>query len=187
MGTPQRTRIPILHSIKMRSVAFAALALALALAVGGASADGHLGMPGGFEECPHKDKDINIVVANTYNSQEEKPKCGTHNGPVDPNTLDTQNIVDCHQQIVAGTNYNLVLNAMNGVLFCDVFEPLPSSNESPEYKCSLHKHAKNKYPCVGPGTCSKHCLHHGCKQSRQKIYLSVRVTANAGLVQHESY
>ena len=77
----------------MRSVAFAALALALALAVGGASADGHLGMPGGFEECPHKDKDIDIVVANTYNSAGQKPKCGT---PL------TQNIVECHQQIVAG-------------------------------------------------------------------------------------
>ena len=67
--------------------------------------------------------------------------------------------------LLAGTNYNFVLNAMDGVLFCDVFEPLPSSNESPEYDCSLHKHAKNKYPCVGPGTCSKHCLHHGCKQA----------------------
>ena len=85
----------------MRS--FAALALALALAVGGASAQLE-GMPGGFEECPHphSDNDIDIVVANTYNSQGQKPKCGTHNGPVDPNTLDTQNIVECHQQIVAG-------------------------------------------------------------------------------------
>jgi hypothetical protein len=148
----------------MRS--FAALALALALAVGGASAQLE-GMPGGFEECPHphSDNDIDIVVANTYNSQGQKPKCGTHNGPVEPNTLDTQNIVECHQQIVAGTNYNLELNAMDGVLFCDVFWPLPSSNESPEYKCSLHKHAKNKYPCVDPMTCSKHCLHHGCKQA----------------------
>merc|ERR1712037_187560 len=156
----QCTRIPILHSIKMRSVTFAALALA----VGGASAQLEGGGGGFWEECPHKDKDIDIVVANTYNSQGQKPKCGTHNGAVDPNTLDTQNIVDCQLQKVAGTNYNLVLNAMDGVLFCDVFEPLPSSNESPEYKCSLHKHAKKKYPCVDPMTCSKHCLHHGCKQ-----------------------
>ena len=101
-GTPQRARILILHSIKMRSVTFAALALALALAVGGASAQLEGGGGGFWEECPHKDKDIDIVVANTYNSQGQKPKCGTHNGAVDPNTLDTQNIVECHQQIVAG-------------------------------------------------------------------------------------
>ena len=86
----------------MRSVTFAALALALALAVGGASAQLEGGGGGFWEECPHKDKDIDIVVANTYNSQGQKPKCGTHNGAVDPNTLDTQNIVDCQLQKVAG-------------------------------------------------------------------------------------
>ena len=89
----------------MPSVAFAALALALALAVGGASAQLEGGGGGFWEECPHphSDNDIDIVVANTYNSQEQKPKCGP-TGPdgVDPNTLDTQNIVECHQQIVAG-------------------------------------------------------------------------------------
>ena len=88
----------------MRSVTSSALALALALAVGGASAQLEGGGGGFWEECPHPhaDNDIDIVVANTYNSQEQKPKCGTHDGPVDPNTLDTQNIVECHQQIVAG-------------------------------------------------------------------------------------
>ena len=79
----------------MRSVAFAALALALALAVGGASAQLEGGGGGFWEECPHphSDNDIDIVVANTYNSAGQKPKCGT---PL------TQNIVECHQQIVAG-------------------------------------------------------------------------------------
>ena len=62
--------------------------------------------------------------------------------------------------LLAGLNYNFVLNAMDGVLFCDVHW-----SESPEYDCSLHKHAKNKWPCVDPGTCSKHCLHHGCVQA----------------------
>merc|ERR1712021_123493 len=153
MGTPQRARILILHSIKMPSVAFAALALALALAVGGASAQVMEGMPGGFEECPTPyemgfggDK-IGYIIANTYDQAGQSPKCeapGTNNGPdgaVDPNSFDTQNIIKCHVQW-----------------------PLPTAPTGPEYKCSLHKHAKNKYPCVDPGTCSKHCLHHGCKQ-----------------------
>merc|ERR1712025_1497366 len=135
MGTPQRARIPILHSIKMRSVAFAALALALALAVGGASAQVMEGMPGGYEECPTPYKlgteynDIGYIIANTYDHAEQMPKCeapGTNNGPdgaVDANSFDTQNIIECHQQVVAGMNYNFVLNAQDGVLFCDVFWP----------------------------------------------------------------
>ena len=66
--------------------------------------------------------------------------------------------------LLAGFNYNFDLNTPDGVMYCNVFWPLESSNELPKYDCSLHKHAKNKYPCVDPGTCSKHCLHHGCKQ-----------------------
>merc|ERR1739838_975342 len=149
MGTPQRARILILHSIKMPSVAFAALALALALAVGGASAQEMEGMPGGFEECPTPYKlgteyeNIGYIIANTYDYAEQSPKCeapGTDDGPpgaVDANSFDTQNIIECPKQIVAGTNYNFVLNAMDGVLFCDVFWPLPSSDDLPEYDCSF--------------------------------------------------
>ena len=66
--------------------------------------------------------------------------------------------------LLAGMHYNFELNAMDGVLFCDVQWP-PAGGGLPEYKCSLHPHAKNKYPCVDPMTCSKHCLHHGCKQA----------------------
>merc|ERR1712010_323450 len=148
MGTPQRARILILHSI----------------------------MPGGWSECPTPyemgfggDK-IGYIIANTYDSAGQSPKCqapGTFNGPdgaVDPNSFDTQNIIECHVQEIEGKNYNFVLNAMDGVLFCNVVWPLPDAPTGPEYDCSLHKHAKNKYPCVDPGTCSKHCLHHGCKQ-----------------------
>merc|ERR1712224_1029455 len=80
MGTPQgqRARILILHSIKMRSVAIAALALALA--VGGASAQVMEGMPGGYEECPTPYKlgteynDIGYIIANTYDHAEQMPK-----------------------------------------------------------------------------------------------------------------
>ncbi len=98
----------------MRSVAFAALALALALAVGGASAQVMEGMPGGYEECPTPYKlgteynDIGYIIANTYDHAEQMPKCeapGTNNGPdgaVDANSFDTQNIIECHQQVVAG-------------------------------------------------------------------------------------
>ena len=95
----------------MRSVTFSALALALALAVGGASAQVEVG---GWEECPTPyemgfggDK-IGYIIANTYDQAEQSPKCeapGTDNGPkgaVNPNNFDTQNIVECHQQIVAG-------------------------------------------------------------------------------------
>ena len=107
-------RILILHSIKMPSVAFAALALALALAVGGASAQEMEGMPGGWSECPTPyemgfggDK-IGYIIANTYDYAEQSPKCeapGTKNGPkgaVDPNSFDTQNIIECHQQVTNG-------------------------------------------------------------------------------------
>merc|ERR1739847_1123 len=173
MGTPQRARILILHSIKMRSVTFSALALALALAVGGASAQIEVG---GWEECPTPyemgfggDK-IGYIIANTYDSAGQSPKCmapGTNNGPdgaVNPNNFDTQNIIECHVQDAEGLNYNFVLNAKDGVLFCNVVWPLPNAPTGPEYDCSLHEHAKNKYPCVPGGTCSKHCLHHGCKQ-----------------------
>merc|ERR1712216_353399 len=133
----QRTRILILLSIKMRSVTSSALAPALALAVGGASAQVEVG---GWEECPTPyemgfggDK-IGYIIANTYDYAEQSPKCEAvpgQNGPdgaVDPNNFDTQNIVACDVQW----------------------------SESPEYDCSLHKHAKNKWPCVDPGTCSKH-------------------------------
>merc|ERR1711934_677780 len=172
MGTPQHTRILILLSIKMRSVTSSALALALALAVGGASAQIMM-EDGGWEECPTPYilgtdyEDIGNIVALTYDSQGEKPKCGPTgpDGAVDANVLDTQNIIECHQKLEAGTQYNFVLNAMDGVLYCDVFWPLPTAPTGPEYTCSLHPHAKNKYPCVDPGTCSKHCLHHGCKQA----------------------
>merc|ERR1711971_222360 len=108
---------------------------------------------------------IGYIIANTYDQAEQSPKCEAvpgQNGPdgaVDPNSFDTQNIVACHVQVTEGLNYNFQLNAKDGVLFCDVHW-----SESPEYDCSLHKHAKNKWPCVDPGTCSKHCLHHGCKQ-----------------------
>merc|ERR1712025_1346236 len=79
MGTPQRARIPILHSIKMRSVAFAALALALALAVGGASAQVMEGMPGGYEECPTPYKlgteynDIGYIIAKHMTTRNRCP------------------------------------------------------------------------------------------------------------------
>merc|ERR1712072_1391699 len=102
MGTPQRARILILHSIKMRSVTSSALALALALAVGGASAQVEVG---GWEECPTPyemgfggDK-IGYIIANTYDQAGQSPKCEAvpgQNGPdgaVDPNSFDTQNIV----------------------------------------------------------------------------------------------
>jgi len=160
----------------MRSVTSSALALALALAVGGASAQEMEGMPGGWSECPTPyemgfggDK-IGYIIANTYDYAEQSPKCeapGTDNGPdgaVDPSSFDTQNIIECHQQVTNGMHYNFVLNAMDGVLFCDVQWP-PAGGGLPEYDCSLHEHAKNRYPCVDPGTCSKHCLHHGCKQA----------------------
>eukprot|EP00235_Prasinoderma_singulare_P008080 CAMPEP_0119168310 /NCGR_PEP_ID=MMETSP1315-20130426/7121_1 /TAXON_ID=676789 /ORGANISM="Prasinoderma singularis, Strain RCC927" /LENGTH=115 /DNA_ID=CAMNT_0007161813 /DNA_START=217 /DNA_END=561 /DNA_ORIENTATION=+ len=115
----------------MRSVTSSALALALALAVGGASAQEMEGMPGGWSECPTPyemgfggDK-IGYIIANTYDYAEQSPKCeapGTDNGPdgaVDPNSFDTQNIIECHQQVTNGMHYNFVLNAMDGVLFCD--------------------------------------------------------------------
>ena len=98
----------------MRSVTFAALALALALAVGGASAQEMEGMPGGWSECPTPyemgfggDK-IGYIIANTYDSAGQSPKCqapGTFNGPdgaVDPNSFDTQNIIECHVQETEG-------------------------------------------------------------------------------------
>ena len=110
-GTPQRARILILHSIKMRSVTSSALALALALAVGGASAQVEVG---GWEECPTPyemgfggDK-IGYIIANTYDQAGQSPKCEAvpgQNGPdgaVDPNSFDTQNIVACHVQETEG-------------------------------------------------------------------------------------
>ena len=69
-------------------------------------------MPGGWSECPTPyemgfggDK-IGYIIANTYDYAEQSPKCeapGTKNGPkgaVDPNSFDTQNIIECHQQVV---------------------------------------------------------------------------------------
>ena len=53
--------------------------------------------------------DIGYIVARTYDSQDQVPKCeapGTNNGPpggpVDANSLDTQNIISCQRQDVAG-------------------------------------------------------------------------------------
>ena len=53
--------------------------------------------------------DIGYIVARTYDSQDQEPKCeapGTNNGPpggpVDANSLDTQNIISCQRQDVAG-------------------------------------------------------------------------------------
>merc|ERR1739848_45868 len=109
---------------------------------------------GGWEECPGQNgPDVE------GGGWEECPGQNGPDGAVDPNSFDTQNIVACHVQVTEGLNYNFQLNAKDGVLFCDVHW-----SESPEYDCSLHEHVKNKWPCVDPGTCSKHCLHHGCKQ-----------------------
>ena len=51
--------------------------------------------------------------------------------------------------LLAGTNYNFELNTPDGVMYCDVFWPLQSSDESPEYDCAIHRHKKKA--CV-PGT-----------------------------------
>ena len=67
-----------------------------------------------FSKCPTpyqlgtEYNDIGYIVANTYDSQKQEPKCeapGTNNGPsgaVDANSLDTQNIISCHEQVVDG-------------------------------------------------------------------------------------
>ena len=68
-----------------------------------------------YKKCPTpyqlgtKYDDIGYIVARTYDSQDQEPKCeapGTNNGPpggpVDANSLDTQNIISCQRQDVAG-------------------------------------------------------------------------------------
>merc|ERR1719181_1417049 len=115
-----------------------------------------------FKKCPTpyqlgtKYDDIGYIVANTYDSQNQEPKCeapGTDNGPagaVDANNLDTQNIISCKQQDVDGTNYNFHLNTPDGVMYCHVFWPqIEGGDESPKYDCNVHR--SEQKACV-PGT-----------------------------------
>merc|ERR1719352_2169777 len=115
-----------------------------------------------FKKCPTpyqlgtKYDDIGYIVALTYDSQNQVPKCeapGTDNGPpggpVDANFLDTQNIISCKQQDVDGTNYNFHLNTPDGVMYCHVFWPqIESSDESPKYDCNVH--GSEQKACVPP-------------------------------------